>query len=172
MKTLIAYYSKKGDNWYDSSRVTLKKGNTQVVAEKLAKLLNADLFEIKMKEPYEEDYDRCCDEALRDQKENKRPELMEDIDITEYDTILIGYPIYWSSCPMVILSFVRSKNFTKRNVHLFSTHEGSGMGDSRYVIEKENETIQVKSCLPVIGTLCSKSDEELHSWVKAFQAKN
>lgn len=65
-KALVAYYSRAGENYVSGQIKTLKKGNTKLVAERIAALLQADLFEIRQKAPYSEKYNECTDEALRD----------------------------------------------------------------------------------------------------------
>ena len=159
MKTLIAYFSRNGENWFDGQKTFLEEGNTRKLAYMIQKELDGDLFEIIMKEPYPEDYDSCCKKAYEDQKNNERPLLLADVDIKGYDEIYLCYPIYWESCPMAVLSFVKNKDFTNRKVHLLTTHEGSGLGDSKYKIEQENGTIHVSSALPVIGSMVGQSEE-------------
>ena len=165
MKTLIVYYSKKGENWFNGEKKILEKGNTELVAQYLKDICNGDMFQIVMKNPYPMDYDECCKKAYDDVNNNVRPILENDIDISKYENIFICYPIYWSTCPMAILSFIKDKDFTSKNVYLISTHEGSGLGSSKYNIEKGNITLKIKNSLPIPGTLASKSYNRLKNFV-------
>ena len=63
-KTLIVYYSRKGENYVNGSVRSLAKGNTEVVAEMIAGMTGGDLFEIDTVKPYAADYYTCIDEAL------------------------------------------------------------------------------------------------------------
>lgn len=168
MKTLIAYYSKDKENWVNGKKELLEKGNSQAVAEILHALLGDSILrEIKKKNPYSDEYDLCVNEAYRDQKEGNRPEILfDDRDFASFERIILCYPIYWETCPMPVLTFVRNHDFTNKDVYLLSTHEGSGLGSSPADIRKENKTIQVKASMPLIGSLVIKSKEEIASFLK------
>ncbi len=165
MKTLIAYYSKSGENWVNGEKGYLETGNSKMIAEHLKEKLNADIFEIKMRFPYPDDYDQCCRKTYEDQKNGIRPELKEDIDITLYDNVIFCFPIYWDSCPMPVLSFLKNKDFTNRKVYLITTHEGSGLGDSKHRMETENNTLHVSFALPIVGSLVKKSMDQVDEFI-------
>ncbi len=168
MKTLIVYYSKNKENWVNGKKGYLEKGNCQAVTEILHSLLkDSTTREIKMKHPYSDEYDLCVKEAYQDQKENKRPEILfDETDFSSFERIILCYPIYWETCPMAVLTFVKNHDFTKKDVYLISTHEGSGLGSSPSDIQKENTTIQIKACMPIIGSFVLKSREDLSSFLK------
>ncbi len=168
MKTLIVYYSKDKENWVNGKKELLEKGNSQVAAEILHSLLSDSILrEIKKKNPYSDEYDLCVNEAYKDQKEEKRPEILfDDRDFDSFERIFLCYPIYWETCPMPVLTFVKNHDFTNKDVYLLSTHEGSGLGSSPFDIQKENKTIQVKTSMPIIGSLVMKSEEEIASFLK------
>ena len=92
-KILIAYYSRKGQNYVNGSIKNLAKGNTEVVAEFVQKAVGGDLFEIDTVKKYAEDYTQCTVEAKEELRAKARPELSKYLDsIDEYDTIFLGYP--------------------------------------------------------------------------------
>mgnify|MGYP005808738355 CR=1 FL=1 len=92
-KTLIVYYSRKGENYWNGSIKNLAKGNTEIVAEMIADITGGDLFEVETVKPYAADYYACTDEAKRELREGARPELKKYPDSLDgYDTIFIGYP--------------------------------------------------------------------------------
>ena len=96
MKTLIAYYSRAGENYFSGAYRRVTVGNTEKAARMLAELTGGELFKIEQKQPYSEDYQPCIAEAQDDLKRNARPELVtmpEDLDA--YDEIYLGYPNYW-----------------------------------------------------------------------------
>lgn len=71
----------------------IEKGNTAIIAEMIAEQTGGELFEIRMTEPYPEDYDETTEIAQQELREDARPELAENLDSLEaYDTIYLGYP--------------------------------------------------------------------------------
>lgn len=137
-KILIAYYSRRGENWWNGSVRNIKKGNTEVVVEKIKDLLpDADVFQIDTVEPYSEDYYECIDEAKAELRAQARPEVKDMIDsIDQYDTIILGYPNWWGTMPMVCYTFLESFDFTGKTIIPFCTNEGSGMGSSERFIKQ------------------------------------
>lgn len=165
MKTAIVYYSKKGENWFDGKKQFLEKGNCEVISEYLQKLTQGDRFEIQMVHPYSESYDDCCKQAHQDLEANNHPEIQPlSQSLDDYERIYLVYPIYWSTCPMAVLSFLDKYDCNKKEVFLISTHEGSGLGYSVYSIEKEGK-FKAKNCLPIPGTLASRSYNRLKRFV-------
>ena len=75
MKTLVAYFSHIGENLQNNEIVVLTKGNTEVVAEKIAQLTKADLYKIEEDEPYPEKYDDCLRRARREDEDNIHPAM-------------------------------------------------------------------------------------------------
>ena len=127
MKTLIAYFSHVGENLQNNEIVTLTKGNTEVIAEKIAELCGGDLYKIEEEEPYPEKYMDRVKQANKEKSQNLRPNLVYKIDdFTQYDTIFLGYPIWYGRPPMAVYTFLETYDFTNKNVYLFCTHEGSG----------------------------------------------
>ncbi len=132
-KTLIVYYS--------------ATGNTEEVAERLAESLNADTFEIVPSDPYtDEDLDwtddnsrvsrEYNDESLRDvELENTAVPLWDS-----YDTVLIGYPIWWGIAAWPVSSFVEANDFTGKTVIPFCTSSSSGLGNSGDLLEDKAGT--------------------------------
>ena len=110
-------------------------GTTRGVAEKLAKVTGADLYEIVPAEPYTEEDLNYRDRSTRATREQDNPETRpeidgEDIDLTGYATIYIGYPIWWGEEPRILCTFVEKYDFTGITVIPFCTSGGSGMGRS------------------------------------------
>ena len=102
-KVLIAYYSRRGENYVNGSIKNLKLGNTEVVAQKIKDLLpDADVFQIDTTYEYSKDYMTCIEEAKQELHDQVRPEVKNPLDsIDEYDTIILGYPNWWGTMPMV-----------------------------------------------------------------------
>lgn len=93
MKSLIAYFSRKGNNYVGGNIVNLSVGNTEIAAKKIAGMTGEDLYEIKTVHSYSEDYTACTEEAKRELQAKARPELASEVpDISAYDVIYLGYP--------------------------------------------------------------------------------
>lgn len=110
-------------------------GVTAKIAEQLSEAIGADLHEIKPLEAYtREDLD-WRNEKSRSSIEMKnkeyRPELVkEDIYISEYDTIFVGFPIWWYVAPTIINTFFETYDFSGKRIILFATSGGSGFGNT------------------------------------------
>lgn len=112
-------------------------GNTKNIAEEIQELTNADIFEIKMVNPYSDDYNTVLDEAQRDQNMQARPELAGHVpNMEQYDTVLIGYPNWWASIPMPVASFLEEYDFTGKTLIPFCSHGGGRFGQSLTAIAK------------------------------------
>ena len=109
-------------------------GKTKESAEKLAKLLNCDIYEIKPKIKYTKaDIDWLNEKSrttIECKNRNSRPELADkDANIANYDTILVGFPIWWYVAPNIILTFLESYDFTGKKIVIWGTSGGSQIGE-------------------------------------------
>lgn len=94
-KSLIAYFSRKGNNYVNGRIVNLPVGNTEIVAQKIKNLTGGDLFEIKTSYSYPLDYYEATEVAKTELENNLRPELVNNVkNMEEYDLIVLGYPIW------------------------------------------------------------------------------
>ncbi|MBR1712621.1 MAG: flavodoxin [Alloprevotella sp.] len=130
-RILIAYFSHAGENWVDGALRRIDRGNTRRVAEKVQVLTGGDLFEIRPRWPYPEDYDACCAQAKAELEADARPELAGGFpDVGRYDRIYLGYPLWYGTMPMPVFTFLERYDFTGKWLIPFSTHEGGGLGSS------------------------------------------
>ena len=155
-KRLVAYFSASG--------VTAK------VAENLADAIGADIFEIQPEVPYTKADLNWMDKKARTTIEmsdpTSRPAIAAKRDnIDEYDTIFVGFPIWWYVAPTIINTFLESYDFSGKTIVPFATSGGSGMGNT-------NEKL-APSCPGAIlmkGKMLNGSlpQEELKAWVKSL----
>ena len=126
-KVLVAYFSRTGEQ-YSVGNIT--EGNTAIIAKMIAAKTGGDLFEIKVaKDNYPKGYSALTDYAKEEKQKKARPEIVGKVaKFTDYDTVFIGYPNWWSDMPMPVYTFLESYDFTNKNVVPFCTHEGSGIG--------------------------------------------
>ncbi len=155
-KVLVAYFSASG--------VTTK------AAKRLAEVAKADLYEIKPEVPYTRADLDWMDSKSRSSVEmndkNSRPAISDKLEnMQEYDTIFVGFPIWWYVAPMIIHTFLESYDFTGKTIIPFATSGGSGMG-------KTNE--KLKSSCPGAALMPGKmlngrlSDAELKRWIESL----
>ena len=118
-------------------------GNTEAVAGTIADTLGADVFEITPAEPYTSDDLNWSDENSRVSREYADPSLRTvELETTEvenwdrYDTVFIGYPIWWGIAAWPVDSFVAANDFTGKTVIPFCTSSSSGLGDSGTLLEE------------------------------------
>jgi flavodoxin len=164
-KGLIAYYSRKGENYLSGQIVDLEKGNTAIVAEKIQALTGYDLFEIDTVESYPVDYHETTRVAQRELRAQARPALTATVDrMDDYDVIYLGYPNWWSSFPMTVATFLESYDFGGKTILPFCTHEGSGMGGERD-IHKLCPTAQVEKGLAIAGSRVKEADASIKAWI-------
>ncbi len=155
MKKLVAYFSASG--------VTAK------TAERLAKAIGADLFEIKPTVPYTEADLDWRDDKSRSTVEMKnpdsRPEIAEKLaNMSDYDEVFIGFPIWWYVAPTIIDTFVESYDFSGKTLVPFATSGGSGMGKTVEVLKKVCPAANWNEGKVVNGM----SDSELAAWANAI----
>ncbi|MCC0808043.1 flavodoxin [Methylobacterium sp. W2] len=112
-----------------------RSGNTKVIAGTVQRDLKADLFEIRPAQPYPEDYEETVAQAQRETERRYEPPLAATVpDIAAYDTVFLGLPIWGTTAPPVIRSFLRSHDLKGRTLRPIITHGGYGLGDSMAVI--------------------------------------
>lgn len=164
---LIAYFSRAGENYGVG---TVEKGNTRILAEVIESSLdNADMFEIASVNPYPDNYDEATEIARQEQKENARPELTGSVEnFDKYDTVFIGYPIWYSDMPMPVYTFLESYDFTGKTVVPFCTHAGSGLASTAQTLENILDGATVLPGLAVKGVDAQNNKQQVDKTVKAW----
>ena len=167
MASLIAYYSRAGENYFGGSYRRIPVGNTEQVANMLAQLTGGDRFHIQQKVPYSDDYQACVAQARQDWQDKERPEVVGlPANLDGYDEIYLGYPNYWGTMPMCVFTFLASFDFTGKTILPFCTHEGSGLGRSEADIRRLCPGARVGRGLAILGTAVCREEAALAAWVK------
>lgn len=131
MKTLIAYYSRRGQNLVNGTVKSLRVGNTELAAAMIQKYTGAVCFRIEPYEDYLNDYYQCVDLARQDLRQGKRPKLKNCPEcLDQYNMIYLGYPNYWGTMPAAVFSFLEKFDFSGMVIRPFGTYEYGGMGHS------------------------------------------
>ena len=141
-------------------------GVTKNVGHRIASLIESDEYEIKPKIPYTAADLNWMDKASRSSKENdnpaSRPEVKEKIDLSNYNTVLIGYPIWWGVPPRIINTFIEENNLENKKIYLFATSGGSNINTSVTYLKREYPNLNIIS-----GKLLSSylDNEEIQNWL-------
>ena len=122
-------------------------GTTKSIAERIASKSGSDIIEIMPKEKYKSEdlnYNSDC-RANREQNDSKaRPEIENSIDISKYDTIYLGYPIWWGTNPKIILTLLDTYDFTGKNIIPFCTSGSTGISGSVSDLRNYNSNLNIK----------------------------
>ena len=148
--TLIAYFS-----W---------SGNTEQVAQLIQEATGGDLFEIAPAVPYTDDYDELLDIARQEQSEDARPALANQVENWgRYDTVFVGFPIWWGIEPRAVDTFLESCDFSGKAMVPFATSGGSGLGDTAGELASSCPGAIIKTGRMLNGRL---SKESLRQWAE------
>ena len=167
MASLIIYYSRKGENYWNGSIRNISKGNTERVAEFIQEAVGGDLFEIRTVQEYSKDYYVCIEEAKQELRTQARPELVEYLEsVDEYNTIFVGYPNWWGTCPMSVFSLLERLDLSGKKIVPFCTNEGSGMGSSERDLKKVCTGATLAKGLSIHGAEAAQSAAQVAAWAR------
>lgn len=165
-KILIVYFSRTGEE-YNVGRIT--KGNTAIVAEFIAQKTGADTFEIKAETPYPDGYEECTALAKRELESNVRPKFVANVDnLAQYDTVFIGFPIWWGFVPRVVMTFLEANDFSGKTIVPFCTHGGSGLAGTEREIAEACPNAKLLDGLAIVGKQCQDSPDAVQKQVDAW----
>ncbi len=160
MKTLLVYYS--------------YTGQTKLIAEKIKKELDCDVIELQPVIPFSTNYQEVVDEYQSNESEKKMVDIKDiDVNLEEYDKIIIGSPVWWYTITPVVRAFLKKYDLTGKNVYPFATNAG-WLGRTF----KEIENIcngDIQTGLNVLFSedyrekKCLISEQEINNWVKSIK---
>ena len=166
MSSLVIYFSRSGENYFGGVLKNIEKGNTEVIAEYIQEFTGADLFKVEPAVEYPADYMECIDVAKKEQQNDARPAIKQSLkDISDYDTIYIGFPNWWGTLPMPMFTQLESLDFEGKTVKAFVTHEGSGFGTSKKDIAKLCSGAEIKEGLSVPGAEVYDVKDTVKAWI-------
>ncbi len=159
-KTLVAYFS--------------ATGVTKAVAKDIAEIVKGDIYEIKPEVPYTNADLNWMDKSSRSTKEmddkSSRPAIVNNnAKIENYDTIYLGFPIWWYVAPTIVNTFLEKYDFSNKKIILFATSGGSGFGGTiEYLKKSVSDTTEI-----IEGKLLnySPSKDEIKEWIDSLPVK-
>ena len=141
-------------------------GNTENVANFIHEAVGGDIVKLETEEPYTDNYNDLLDIAQEEQRENARPALSTKIDsIDQYDTIFLGYPIWWGDMPMAIYTFLDEYDLSGKTIAPFVTSGGSGLSGTPGDIEDEEPNATVTEGLSVRDGNSENSQSAVNEWL-------
>ena len=154
-KVLVAYFS--------------ATGTTARVAKKLAEGLGADLFEIRPEKPYSRQdldwHDKKSRSSVEMNDTNSRPAIAAKVEnMGQYDTVFVGFPIWWHRSPAIISTFLESYDFSGRTIVPFATSGGSGLGKTESIFKELCPKAAVRAGRVLNG---SPDKAKLAEWAKS-----
>lgn len=154
-KPLVAYFS--------------ASGTTAKAAGALAQAANADIYEIVPETPYTQADLDWTDRSSRTTKEKNDPAFRpaiggKAIDVSPYDTIYLGFPIWWYTAPSIIKTFLESHDFSGKTIILFATSGGSGLGNTAKDLQPSCPGASIKSGKLLNGR---QTAESLRAWLRS-----
>ncbi|MBR6948851.1 MAG: hypothetical protein IKH54_01530 [Bacilli bacterium] len=140
-------------------------GTTEKKAEKIANQSGSDIIEIIPKEEYTSadlNYNNDCRANKEQNDEKARPEIKNNMDLSKYDTIYLGYPIWWGTNPKIILTFLDSYDLTGKTIIPFCTSGSSGIEKSISDLRSYNSKLNIKDGKRFAA---NASDEDINNFV-------
>ena len=161
---LVLYFSRTGEQYNVG---VIEKGNTAIVAEMIGEATGADLYEIlPADDHYPTTYKELTDVGLQEQRDRARPAYAGELpDMSKYDTIFIGAPVWWGDWPMILYTVFESTPLKGKTLIPFSTHAGSGLSGFDRSLAKAYPGCTVAKGLAVAGTDAQNNPDKVQTAV-------
>lgn len=160
-KSLIIYFSRADENY---SVGYINKGNTEIVAEYVRELTNADMFKVEPLVPYAKDYSTCIKEAK--ERIGNAPVKNELTDISNYEIIYIMSPIYWGTYAPEMETVLKGLDFTGKTIRVITTHEGSGLGSVLEDVKRICVGANVlDDAIAIRGSTVNSAKSKIEEWI-------
>ena len=160
-KSLIIYFSRADENY---SLGYIEKGNTEIVAEYVRDLINADMFKVEPLVEYAKDYQTCIKEAK--ERIGNAPVKKTINDISAYEIIYIMTPIYWGTYAPEMETVLKNLDFSDKTIRIITTHEGSGLGSVVEDVKKICVGANVlDDAIAIKGSQAKNSKTIIESWI-------
>ena len=141
-------------------------GNTEYVATLISERTNSDLFRLEPVEAYPTNHQDLLRRAQEEMQNDVKPELKENIDVSNYDVIFIGYPIWNADLPPIINTFLENNDFSGKTVIPFCTHGGSVLSRTPQTIKnKLNNATVITNGFEIYRTNMEDSPSEIEAWL-------
>ena len=145
-------------------------GNTKKIAEKIQKKLGCDIIEIKPVKPYSTDYQTVVDEEQNNESTKKTPDIQKmNIDLSKYDEIIIGSPVWWYTIAPVIRTFLKQNELSGKIIKPYATNAG-WLGRTFKEIEQLCPNSKVENEMNIVfesySDVLVTSEKEIEAWIE------
>lgn len=175
-KTLVVYFSASNTKDVDAvtgaTPVQGRVGTVEHIAEIIHNQVGGDIAKIVPGKDYSLDYNTCADEAKAETDSDARPQFEPlSVKIEDYDTIYVGYPMWWYTLPMIMYTFFDTYDFSGKTIIPFNTHAGSGDGGTYQTIKEFEPGATVKDGLAISGSSAfdSSTEDAVKSWLAGLE---
>ena len=164
-KALVVFFSHAGDNYAVGN---IEVGNTKIVADYITELTGAEQFEIVTHKYDGMAYTPLIDLAKEEASKGELPEYEGDVDMSEYDTVFIGGPVWWGTYPQVMFTFFKKHrdDLKGKTVIPFTTHEGSGLANCANDVKKAFPGANVQKGFSIYGHDVRDGKDKVTKWLK------
>ena len=182
-KILVAYFTRLGNTDFPAGTDALSSaslnirngklaGNTELIADMIAKQTGGDLFRITTQKKYAADYDSVVNYARSEPKEDRRPALSSHVEnMKDYVVVFIGYPIWWYTMPMAVYTFVEEYDLSGKTVVPFCTHGGSRLSGTVEELRKMLPRSKVPDGFEVYADRAAGAEADVSAWIKSLGIK-
>ncbi len=165
-KALVIFFSHAGENY---SVGNIEVGNTKIVADYIVEQTGADVFEIVAEKSYDMPYNQLIKLAQEEERKGEFPAYKGQVpDLSQYDTIFIGGPIWWGTYPRVMFTFFRDNDLNGKTIIPFTTHEGSGLGNVVSDVKKAYPNATITGQFSIAGHSVRSGKATVQRWLKGL----
>lgn len=176
---LIAYFSRYGNTNYPdnvdastSASIVIdneRYGTTEYVSRMIWQAVGGDVHLIETAAPYTADFDELRDVNHNEMQQNILPELKDsDLDISKYDMVFVGYPVWATDVPQAVLSFLNEYDLTGKTVIPFCTHDGYGAGGSYQTIAEASKAEKTLDGLAIEAKDVPSAQDTVMNWLNSI----
>ena len=166
-KSIVIFFSHAGDNYAVGN---IEVGNTKIVADYISEITGADQFEIVTHKYDGMAYTPLIHLAQEEANNGELPPYEgEAPDLSQYDTVFIGGPVWWGTYPQVMFTLFRDINLDGKTVIPFTTHEGSGLANCVSDVKAAVPGATVKGQLSVYGHEVRTGRAKVEKWINGLK---
>ena len=166
-KALVVFFSHAGDNYAVGN---IEVGNTKIVADYITELTDAEQFEIVTHKYDGMAYNPLIKLAQEEANNGELPEYEGDVDMSAYDTVFIGGPVWWGTYPQVMFTFFKKHkdDLTGKTIIPFTTHEGSGLAGCVNDVKKAFPGANVQKGFSIYGHEVRDGKAKVTKWLNGL----
>ena len=166
-KAIVVFFSHAGDNYAVGN---IKVGNTKIVADYISEITGAEQFEIVTHKYDGMAYNPLIELAQKEANDGELPPYEGDVDLSKYDTVFIGGPVWWGTYPQVMFTFFKkhADDLKGKTVIPFTTHEGSGLANCVEDVKAAFPGANVQKGFSIYGHEVRTEKGKVEKWIKSL----